>query len=103
VNYRDPNRTQNFSYDALNRVTEAWSSGPNWGERFTVDLWGNLTNRDPVPGKTYYESLSAALATVQNQLPPSAGFGYDAAGNMIQNGGTGYSYDAESRLKTTAR
>ena len=30
VNGRDSNRTQNFVYDSLNRVSQAYSSGPNW-------------------------------------------------------------------------
>ena len=44
-NNRDNNRTQNFLYDSLNRISEAYTSGPNWGETFTIDSWGNLTNR----------------------------------------------------------
>jgi RHS repeat-associated protein len=96
INGRDGNRTQNFTYDALNRIAEAWTSGPNWGEGFTIDPWGNLTNRNPIPGKNNYESLSAAPAD-HNRL---SGFGYDAAGNMISNGSASYTYDAESRLLT---
>jgi RHS repeat-associated protein len=98
VNNRDNNRTENFSYDTLNRVATASTQGPNWGEAFTIDAWGNLTNRGPVAGKTTYEPLSAP-ATNQNQL---TGFGYDAAGNMTSNGSATYTYDMESRLKTTA-
>lgn len=32
VNNRDANRTQNFLYDSLNRIQQAYSSGPNGGE-----------------------------------------------------------------------
>jgi RHS repeat-associated protein len=95
VNYRDFNRTQNFTYDSLNRISTAYTNGSNWGETFTIDAWGNLTNRGPYAGKTNYESLNAAPATSQNRLP---GFGYDAAGNIIQNGSASYTYDAENRL-----
>jgi len=97
VNNRDGNRTQNFAYDMLNRITQGNSSGPNWGETFTIDAWGNLTNRGQVTGKTNYELLNAAPASNQNQLP---GFTYDAAGNMTQNGSAAYTYNAEGRLKT---
>src|SRR5947209_16003454 len=45
VNNRDSNRTQNFTYDALNRIQQAYSSGTNWGENYTIDAWSNLTNR----------------------------------------------------------
>lgn len=95
TNNLDGNRTQNFSYDSMNRITQAYTNGPNWGETYTIDAWGNLTNRGPVSGKTNYEALSAAPATVANRLP---GFSYDAAGNLTQNGSTTYTYDAENRI-----
>jgi len=108
ANCRDGNRTQNFLYDSLNRIQQAYTNGSNWGETFGpaatnpgvppstsgIDAWGNLTNRSPVNGKTNYENLSVG-ATIQNQL---TGFGYDANGNMTQNGNAQYSYDAENRL-----
>jgi RHS repeat-associated protein len=96
TNGRDGNRTQNFTYDPLNRIAQGWSSGPAWGEKYTIDAWGNLSNRDGIAGKTYYEPL-AAPANTNNQ---PTGFGYDAAGNMTNNGA--YVYDAENRIKTTA-
>jgi hypothetical protein len=37
VNCRDNNRSQNFTYDHLNRITQGYSTGPNWGETFTID------------------------------------------------------------------
>ena len=92
-------RTQNFTYDALNRITQGYTTGGSWGETFTIDAWGNLTNRGLVAGKSTYESLNAAPATVKNRL---TGFGYDAAGNMISNGSASYTYDAENRLTATA-
>jgi RHS repeat-associated protein len=93
-NCRDTNRTQNFTYDAFNRLQTAYSSGPNWGEDFTIDAWGNLTNRAPHAGKTSYEPLSQA-ALANNQL---TGFGYDAAGNMTNNGTPTYTYDVENHM-----
>jgi len=99
VNNKDNNRTQNFQYDALQRITQASTRGPNWGETFTIDAWGNLTNKGPVTGKTNSEMLNAAPATVNNRL---TGFGYDAAGNMTSNGTATYTYDAENRLVATA-
>jgi RHS repeat-associated protein len=112
VNCRDGNRTQNFLYDSLNRIQQAYTTGTNWGETFSptasapgvaptisgIDPWGNLTNRSGVTGKTTYESLSV-VALSNNQL---SGFSYDAAGNMTQNGSAIYTYDAENRLTTTA-
>ena len=99
VNCRDGNRTQNFTYDALNRIATAYTTGPNWGETFTIDPWGNLTNRSGVTGKTNYEPLNVSVSpAANNQL---TGFGYDAAGNMTLNG-VSYTYDAENRLSNTA-
>jgi RHS repeat-associated protein len=95
ANCRDTTRTQNFTYDVLNRIASAQTSGPQWGETFTIDPWGNLTNETGISGKTYTEGLNAAPATNQNQLP---GFGYDPVGNMTKNGGTTYIYDDENRL-----
>jgi RHS repeat-associated protein len=112
ANGRDNNRTQNFLYDSLNRIQQAYTSGTNWGETFGpaatapgvppstsgIDAWGNLTNRSGVAGKTAYEGLTAT-ATTQNQL---SGFSYDAAGNMTANSSATYTYDAENRVIGTA-
>jgi RHS repeat-associated protein len=96
TNCRNTNRTQNFAYDNVNRITQGYTTGPAWGEDFIVDPWGNVTNRNPHPGKTSYEPLNAAPAT-NNKL---TGFGYDAAGNLTQNGSATFTYDAENRLIT---
>ena len=112
TNNRDGNRTQNFSYDSLNRISQAYTNGANWGETFGptatapgtapttsgIDAWGNLINRSGVTGKGLYEPLSTS-ATLKNQL---TGYGYDAAGNMISNGSANYVYDAENRIIATA-
>ena len=98
-NNLDGNRTQNFTYDSLNRISQASTSGPNWGENYTTDAWGNLTNIGPVSGKTSSELLNAAPATVQNRL---TGYGYDGAGNTISNGSATYTYDDENRITATA-
>ena len=75
-----------------------YTNGSNWGETYTIDAWGNLTNRGPVSGKNNYEPLSTS-ALANNQL---TGFGYDAAGNMTSNASATYTYDAENRLTTAA-
>ena len=98
INCRDSNRTQNFTYDSLNRVSTAYTTGANWGEDFTMDSWGNLTNRSVHPGKMNYELLNVSAA-LNNQL---TGFAYDADGNMIQNGSATYTYDGENQLTATA-
>ena len=114
ANGKDSNRTQNFIYDPLNRIWQAYSNGPNWGETYSpntyaagtvfsaanagIDAWGNLTNRSGVTSKTDYEPLSCS-ANAKNQL--NTCYSIDAAGNVIQNGTTTYTYDAENRLIAT--
>jgi RHS repeat-associated protein len=114
VNNRDNTRTQNFNYDSLNRIQQAYSSGTQWGETFSptatspgvapstpgIDAWGNLTNRSGVTGKTYGESLNCP-ANTNNQLTACSNV-YDAAGNMTGYGTASYVYDAENRLIATA-
>ena len=97
VNGLDGNRTQNFLYDNLNRITQANTSGPSWGETFTVDPWGNLTNRGLVSGKNTYEPLNAAVDN-NNRV---AGLGYDGAGNLTSDGTNTYVYDDENRITST--
>ncbi len=97
-------RTQNFDYDSLNRIKDGYTTGSgtmttNWGETYTIDPWGNLTNIGLYSGKHNSETLNAAPASSKNQLP---GYSYDAAGNMTSNGSTTYTYDAENRVTATS-
>jgi hypothetical protein len=97
-------RTQNFDYDSLNRMKDGYTTGSgtmttNWGETYTIDPWGNLTNIALYSGKHNSETLNAAPASSKNQLP---GYSYDAAGNMTSNGSTTYTYDAENRVTATS-
>jgi len=68
TNNKDNTRSQTFGYDSLNRVTSAQSqatTGPNcWGNSFTVDPWGNLTNKTVT--KCSAESLSASASVVRH-------------------------------------
>jgi RHS repeat-associated protein len=98
TNNRDNTRSQSFTYDVLNRIASAQSSGTQWGETFTIDAWGNLTNETGITGKIYSEGLNTSVGT-NNQL---SGFGYDAAGNMTSYGTASYVYDAENRLIWTS-
>jgi len=100
VNNRDNNRTQNFVYDSLNRIKQAYTNGSNWGEQYTIDTYGNLTNIAHYSGKSNSESLNCAPANTRDQL--STCFGYDAAGNLTSNGTTAYSYDGDNHLIGTS-
>lgn len=99
ANCRDTTRTASFTYDTLNRIKTAQSSGTgttSWGEDYStgIDPWGNLTNINAISGKANHEGLTCATANTKNQL--NTCYSYDAAGNLWQNGA--YTYDAENRL-----
>jgi RHS repeat-associated protein len=106
LNTIDGTRNATFAYDPLNRIQQAntvnTTSSNCWGEVYTIDAWGNLTNRAGVSGMTgcSTEPLNAAPATSQNQLP---GISYDIAGNVLNDGnGNTPTYDAENRIATDA-
>lgn len=66
------------------------------GGNYTIDLWGNLTNRSGVAGKTNTELMNC-VANNNNQLT-TCSMTYDTAGNVDVNSGTTYAYDAENRI-----
>jgi RHS repeat-associated protein len=100
-------RTQNFYYDQFKRLAAAFTTGTstvpaNWGEVYTIDPWGNLTNIGLMSGWHNSEVLNAAPASAKNQLN---GFCYDSAGNMTGPtpcNNSSYTYDAENRITSTS-
>ena len=56
VNNLDSTRSVAFTYDPLNRISQAntttTTGGNCWGETYTIDAWGNLTNIAGVPTMT---------------------------------------------------
>jgi YD repeat-containing protein len=107
-NYKDRNRDQTFTYDALNRLTSAQNAGTDctqkvlqnkteyWGNSYSYDAWGNLLNK--MVTKCGAENL-AVTADAHNWIH-SAGtpdYQYDAAGNMTFNA------TAPRRLTATIR
>jgi RHS repeat-associated protein len=116
TNDRDNTRSQNFTYDSLNRISTAQTqtSGvtiPNsncWGLSFGYDAWGNLLTSTISGPSGCSEPLALNItATTANQI---SGYCYDAAGNLLVQGTcpTGsnptytYTYDAEHHLISTA-
>jgi RHS repeat-associated protein len=102
TNNTDNGRSESVAYDPLNRIQSAASQATSgtdcWGQSFTIDGWGNLT------GMTQTQCSPGLLSVGvngNNQLV-SAGFAYDAAGNMTNDGTVGYTYDAENRLTSAA-
>jgi RHS repeat-associated protein len=106
LNSHDTTRSAMFAYDPLNRLAQAntinTTSANCWGEVYTIDAWGNLTNRAGLSSMPtcMTEPLNAAPATAQNHLP---GLLYDTAGNVLNDGiGNTPTHDAENRIATDA-
>jgi RHS repeat-associated protein len=96
--------TQNYGYDALNRLTSA-SEGSNWTESYGYDQYGNRTSVSV--SSSYLPTYAPAPsmdASNKNRFATSASFGYDNAGNLTQGpvapGGATqtFGYDAENKL-----
>jgi RHS repeat-associated protein len=109
TNNRDTNRSQSFTYDALNRLLSAQNAGTDctqtlpdghteyWGNSYVYDPWGNLNQKQVT--KCSAENLSVSVSA-SNRLQ---GYSYDAAGNMTQdNNGISYAYDPENRISSTS-
>jgi YD repeat-containing protein len=107
TNNRDTTRTQNFTYDQVNRIVSAagstysQSSAHCWGETYTYDQWANMSAIGSISSSyngCLQDSLSVSVTT-NNQLS-SAGFSYDAAGNMLTDNVNTYAWNAESEMKS---
>jgi RHS repeat-associated protein len=105
TNNRDNTRTQTFTYDSLNRVITGQStatSGDNcWGQSIPTDgtgydRWGNLLKVNSTQCST------PGLNVGTDGLNHLSGFGYDAAGNMTNDGLYTYTYNAEGQQASTS-
>jgi RHS repeat-associated protein len=105
------NVTQNFSYDAYNRIltaNEMNGSVQGWSQSYLYDAWGNravnpsgyILNGDLTP--------TATSQFTNNRWVPGSAYVYDGAGNQLSTGsknspGTvanAFTYDGENRLVT---
>jgi RHS repeat-associated protein len=122
TNDRVSNRSQNFTYDQLNRIATAETTSTHatdptncWGEAYVYDnpggpaAWGNLIQINS-PSSAYTgctgETLNLSLGMLTNNQ--ISGWCYDASGNVLAESAcpTGppyaYMYDAENHLTSTA-
>jgi RHS repeat-associated protein len=108
TNNLDTTRSQNFTYDQLNRIssaqttsTHATSAAHCWGEVYNVDTWGNLLSIAATANSAYVgcieESGFTKTADVDNRV---SGLSYDLSGNTIGDGTYAYIWDGESQLKS---
>ncbi|MFZ0993849.1 MAG: RHS repeat-associated core domain-containing protein [Candidatus Sulfotelmatobacter sp.] len=107
VNNLNNSRTQNFTYDPLNRILTAASQATSgtycWGQNFSIDPWGNLNQI------TSSQCTAPPLSQTSSTKNQFVGFCYDAAGNLLDEfacppptGSHTFVYDAEGRLLYTA-
>jgi len=108
TNNKNSARTQQFGYDALNRLAWAWtpnttSPSTYWGQNYGYDNWGNLLLKNVAGGDT---SLNLTV-NGKNQV---TSWCYDAAGNVVDpaqpcpsSPPSSYPnvFDAENRLAQT--
>jgi YD repeat-containing protein len=109
-NYKDANRNQTFTYDALNRLTSAQNAGTDctaatvngktqyWGNNYGYDAWGNMLSKATT--KCGAENLSVT-ADAHNWIHASGtDYQYDAAGNMTYDAtaSLSYTFDQENRI-----
>jgi YD repeat-containing protein len=78
--------TVNYGYDSLNRLSSASSTG-GWGETFTYDGFGNLTDKTVTSGAA--PPLHMTVNAANNRISTS-GYGYDATGNLTSGPGVSF-------------
>lgn len=104
VNNVNPERSQSFTYDSLNRLATAESqagSGTHcWGLEYGYDIWANLLSASV----TKCSAPSLSLAVNANNRITTSGYAYDAAGNMTTVAGISGSlvYNAENQMTSGA-
>jgi RHS repeat-associated protein len=91
-----PEHSASYTFDAIGRLTAVSGGDSSWGIAWTLDQYGNRTTQTPT-GLASSRLGSPSLTYTDNKV---SGLGYDAAGNMTNDGvgGHNYTYDAENRL-----
>ena len=122
TNNRVPNRSQNFTYDQLNRVLTAQTTSDGtidqvncWSEGYVYDdaqagtgPWGNLIQINPGPSAYTGCTQESGFSYTVNSNNQISGWCYDASGNLLAESAPPcadtptYSYNAENQLTSTA-
>ncbi len=88
-----------YQYDQLGRLIAAATTGPEWGQSYGFDGFGNLTQQVVTKGTA--PSMSMVVDPATNRLGGS-GVSYDAVGNLTSDGVNTFTYDGHNRLRTAA-
>ena len=87
---------QNYQYDALKRLTMAWTTGPAYGLSFGYDGFGNKLSQTVTKGSAPASSITV---DANNRI---TGQTYDANGNMTSGASSTLTYDVDNRVVTAA-
>ncbi len=94
-----PGRSISHTYDAVGRLATARTTGSSaysqWGLSWTYDSYGNRLSQNVTVGSATTNSVSVNAST--NHIS-TAGYAYDAAGNMTGDGTNTISYDDADRV-----
>jgi RHS repeat-associated protein len=110
-NLNDSTRSQQFTYDQLNRLataetTSTFATSPThcWGQAYVYDNsnstpgeFGNLTNKN-VPSAAYNGCTTEPLSLVANASNQITTFTYDASGNVLNDGANTYQWLVDGHL-----
>jgi len=104
-------RTQDYTYDSLNRLltaqSQATSGGDCWGQAFGNNATPPTAATDALANLFYTSSTKCSSPAPQfagdgyNHISTS-GFSYDSAGNTTGDAQWSYTYDAENRIQTAS-
>jgi RHS repeat-associated protein len=88
-----------YQYDSLQRLISAVTTGPEWGQSYTYDGFGNMTAQTVTKGSA--PTMSLLVSGTTNRIT-TGGFGYDANGNLTASPGMTMTYDVDNRLASVA-
>jgi YD repeat-containing protein len=91
---RRPGEEVTYQYDTLNRLISAQTTGPDWGQSFGYDGFGNLLSQTVTKGSA--PSLSVTVNPATNRITNS-GTSYDAKGNLTAMPGLTMTYDVKTQ------
>jgi len=94
-------RSQSFSYDQVNRITNAGTlsacTANCWSLAYGQDQWGDVLSTTGTGSAS--TSSFTIQASIANQITTSP-FSYDADGNLLSDVTSTYAWNAESEMKT---
>ncbi|MFB3902836.1 MAG: RHS repeat domain-containing protein [Acidobacteriota bacterium] len=96
--------THTFTYDPLNRLQSAIDSRGVWSQGYGYDQYGNRwVSWGYVPNPSLPPVNQGAYLAARNRLTSSAGYGYDAAGNITSDPlARTFTYDSENRQTSSS-